>query len=347
MKAKKLKPKKIADQVILITGASSGIGLATARMAVRRGADVVISSRNEDELRRLEDKWTKEGYSVLAVPADVSKYEDMENLRDRALEKFGRIDTWVNNAGLSIYGPILAIPEEEERQLFDINFWGVRHGSRVAIPCLCASGGGVLINIGSEVSGRSVPVQGMYAASKHAVKAYTDALRMECETEEMPVSVCLVRPTAIDTPFTEHAVNRLVEGEPSLPTPIYHPDVVADAILNCAEHPQRDIYVGGSSRLFDVLDTVFPRFTDILMEYVMEDKLTQGTLREHKTEHESLWSAPEGEGRMQGDHPGKVKQRSLYTSAVQHPWRTMAIAGAAAVALGGLAKAFSTQQPRG
>lgn len=233
----------IEDQTIVITGASSGIGLATARMAAERGANVVLSSRNERDLTRIVREIKRAGGEAIYVLADVSDYDDMENLRDEAVRHYGQIHTWVNNAGVSMFGPILEIPLEDEKQLFETNFWGVRHGCHVAVDAMKDSGG-VIINLGSELSVRANPVQGIYSASKHAVKAYTDSIRQEAMNEEWPISFCLVQAEGINTPYNEHAINLLREGEPSLAAPVYDPDVVADAILSCAVSPQEEVYVG-------------------------------------------------------------------------------------------------------
>jgi NAD(P)-dependent dehydrogenase (short-subunit alcohol dehydrogenase family) len=113
----------------------------------------------------------------------------------------GRIDTWVNNAGVSIYGRIEEVPDADSRRLFDTNFWGVVNGSRIAAKIMKETGGGAIINVGSTLSDRAVPIQGMYSASKHAVKGFTDAFRMELESDDVPISVTLVKPAAIDTPY--------------------------------------------------------------------------------------------------------------------------------------------------
>jgi short-subunit dehydrogenase len=306
-------PRPVRQQCIVITGASSGIGLATARLAAKRGAKVVLSSRNIRELEQIAKEIRAEGGQALAVQADVSDLKQLQKLADRAVAQFGRIDTWVNNAAASIYGPLLEIPEKEERMLFDTNFWGVRHGCHVAVECM-RDQGGVIINLGSEVSQRSIPLQGMYAASKHAIKAYTDALRQELEHDRMPIDVCLIRPTAIDTPFTEHAVNHLRMGEPSLPKPAYHPIVVARAILLCAVQPKRDVFVGGMSILSAVMDWVFPRVADKVFPKKLYKEQTQGTRIGHNAANEGLMSPPAREGRERGGHKGKVKGRAHNTT---------------------------------
>ena len=306
--------KPIADQVMVITGASSGIGLTTARMAARRGAAIVAVARNDDALRQLVQELTNQGYEAIHVAADVASEEDMRHVAHTAIERFGRIDTWVNNAGVSIFGRSEEVTLEDQRRLFDTNFWGVVNGSLAALPYLRARGG-ALINLGSEVSEVAIPLQGVYSASKHAVKGYTDALRIELEAEKAPISVTLIRPAAIDTMFVLHAKNYM-DVRPKLPSPIYAPEVVADAILFAAEHPRRDLYVGAASRLMKttahhtpgLLDRYLARFgiaqqrTDIPVEGRQD-----GSLHHHGID------LLEREGA-----DARVHESSLYTRAEMH-----------------------------
>lgn len=303
-----IRTKPLQEQTIVITGASSGIGLATAEMAAKRGARVVLSSRNETDLHEIAGKLRSEGCKVLAVKADVRSLSELENLRYEAERTFGTIDTWINNAGGSIYGPLLEIPEDEERDLFETNFWGVRHGCHVAVAAM-KNQGGMLINVGSEVSLRAAPLQGIYSATKHAVKAYTDTLRMELEHDNIPIGVALIRPTAIDTPFPQHAVNHLKEGEPSLPDPTYHPDYAAEAILKCAVKPQRDVYVGSPSKLHAIMEFLMPGVADAFSERSMFKDQSRGTAQIHTAEKEGLRGPPVKEGELSGYHMGKVKAK--------------------------------------
>jgi short-subunit dehydrogenase len=196
--------KRVREQVIVITGASSGIGLATARLAAERGAHVVLAARNQQDLEQVTNEIRANGGHAVCVAADVANPEDVDRIAETAMREFGRIDTWVNNAGLSLYGKLTEVPMADKRRLFDINFWGVVNGCRTAVRFM-KHNGGALINLGSEVSDRAIPLQGIYSASKHAVKGYTDALRMELEHDEVPISVTLVKPSAINTPYPEHA----------------------------------------------------------------------------------------------------------------------------------------------
>jgi short-subunit dehydrogenase len=240
--------RPLKEQVIVITGASSGIGLATARAAAEQGAKLVLAARSEDTLQQVCERLSQQGAEAIAVAADVSVRADVQRIADAAIARFGRIDTWVNDAAVSIYGRLEEVSDDDSRRLFDVNFWGVVHGSLVALPHLRASRG-ALVNLGSEVSEAVVPLQGMYSASKHAVKGFTDALRVEVEVvERSDVTITLIQPTAVDTPFPQHARNYMPK-EPKLPTPQLDPEDVARAILRAAEHGGRDIKVGTMARL--------------------------------------------------------------------------------------------------
>ena len=221
-----MKLKPLAEQVIVITGASSGIGLATAQAAVEGGARLVLAARSLETLDLICADIEDAGGSAICVAADVASREDVENVARAAIDEYGRIDTWVNNAGVSIYGTLEEVSEADNRRLFDTNFWGVVNGSLVALPHLKRHGG-ALINVGSEVSDAVVPLQGMYSASKHAVKGFTDALRVEVEdVADCNVSITLIQPTAVNTPYPQHARNYM-ECEPKLPSPRIEPEQVA------------------------------------------------------------------------------------------------------------------------
>jgi NAD(P)-dependent dehydrogenase (short-subunit alcohol dehydrogenase family) len=259
--------KPLRDQVMVITGASSGIGLATARLAASRGARVVLAARSESDVESVTDGIRRDGGQALAVAADVADAAAVDRLGARAVEAFGRIDTWVNNAGVSVYGNATEVPLEDERRVFDTNYWGMVHGCRTAVTRMRFRGG-TIINVGSVVSDRAVPLQAAYCASKHAVKGYTDSLRMELEHDRIPIAVTLVKPAGIDTPYFEHAKSYMDE-EPAPTPPVYAADVVARVICRCAERPVRDITVGGGGRVLAAMGTLAPRMSDLFMERTM------------------------------------------------------------------------------
>jgi len=305
----KLHLKPIAEQTIVITGASSGIGLTTARRAARAGARVVLTARNADALETIAAQLAHEGCEVLAMPSDVGSYGELQEVAELARRRFGGFDTWVNNAGISIFGPIDRVPLADMRRLFETNFWGVVHGSLIAAGELRRHGG-ALINIGSEVSDVALPLQTLYSASKHAVKGFTDGLRLELGAAGAPVSVTLIKPAAIDTMFVPHARNYM-DVEPRLPPPIYAPDVVAQAILYAAEHPKRDIYAGGASKLFSVFNRALPRATDKYVERFMP-RQQRSDRPAAAVDHSALYRPGAGLHERQGQK-GHVCESSLYT----------------------------------
>jgi len=289
--------KPIERQVIVITGASSGIGLATALTAAEKGATVVMLARSEQTLAEIAEEIRASGGHALALTVDVGDADAVAEAVDRIVADFGRIDTWVNNAGVSIYGSLDEIGLKDARRLFDTNFWGVVHGSLAALPHLRRENG-ALINVGSEVSEAVVPLQGMYTASKHAVKGFTDALRVEVENvDRSGMSVVLIQPTAVNTPFPEHARNYM-SREPKLPDPQIDPAQVAAAIIEAAQSGGRDIKVGSMARLNVMASRLMPRVADRLSaRQVDKQQLDEAPIRPQGT----LYEAGQA-GRVHGSH---------------------------------------------
>lgn len=253
--------KPLNQQVIVITGASSGIGLATAMLAAERGAKLVLIARSAKTLKYVVAEITSAGGEAIDVVADVADREKMRTAAQTAIDRFGRIDTWINNAGVAIYGRLDEVSEADSRRLFDINFWGIVNGSLTAVPYL-KERGGALINIGSETSEAIVPLLGIYSASKHAVKGFTDALRVEVqEFDKAPVSITLIQPSAVNTPFPQHAKNYM-DKEPKLPPPLINPEQVAEAILKAATEGGRDVKVGAMAVVNTTISKLMPGLGD-------------------------------------------------------------------------------------
>ncbi len=311
-----VKLKRLKDQTIVITGATSGIGLVTARMAARRGARLVLAARSEQALRQLADEIRGSGGRAVAVVADVRKQGDVRRIAKAAQKAFGGFDTWVNNAGVGMFGRVEATPVEEMRKLFETNFWGVVHGSLEAAKHLRRRGGAI-INVGSAVGERTMVLQGLYSTTKHAVHGFTDALRMELEADDAPVSVTLIKPAAIDTPFPRHAKNFL-EREPALPPPLYAPETVARAILHSAERPTRDLFVGGGAKAAAALGYYLPGFTDRLMASRTAREIQKRDRPPRRQEQDAL-DHPSGQLIERGDNEGHVAETSLYTQAKMRP----------------------------
>ncbi len=313
--------KPVSEQVIVITGATSGIGLASARLASEQGAKLVLAARGEDALRRLTDRIQTTGGQAVFVAGDVGQPEAAAELAKMAEETYGGFDTWVNNAGVSIYGRLEDVPIEDMRRLFDTNYWGAVYGSMEAVKHL-KERGGALINVGSVISDRAVPLQGSYSASKHAVKGFTDSLRMELEHEGAPISVTLVKPGPIDTPYLDHAKNYM-DAEPTHIPPVYSPESVAKAILHAAANPMRDVFVGGAAKGMSVFGLRTPRLTDKAMEQIFfEGSKTDEP--PHPREANNLDHAM-GNLQERGGYDGHVMEMSVYTEATTHPARTAAV----------------------
>jgi NAD(P)-dependent dehydrogenase (short-subunit alcohol dehydrogenase family) len=335
--ATRLKP--VREQVIVITGASSGIGLATAQEAARRGARLVLFSRDDADLRSAVDEIRIGGGQATHVVGDVASFEDQKRLADTAILEYGRVDTWINNAGVTIYGRIEDVSIEDARRLFETNYWGVVNGSLVALPHLQASGG-ALINIGSVLSETGYPLQGHYAASKHAVKGFTDSLRLELEKEDAPVVVTLIQPAAIDTPYAEHARNYLA-SEPQPVPPVYATEVVADAILTCAQSPHRNLRVGGAAKIFTAMEKVAPGLNDRMKMSHFEGQHSDRPPRDE----DALFAPHPGDGRVHGSYSGHVMQSSAYTAMAKRPGMTAL--GMAALGVGIAVAARSLLAERG
>lgn len=322
---KRLKP--LSQQTIVITGGSSGIGLCTARLAAERGARVVIISRNEEALENVTSQLKTTGAEADYIVADVGDRDAMRKAVDTVVERYGGFDTWVNNAGVGIYASLEETTDDDHHRIFQTNYWGVVYGSLEALRHL-KKRGGALINIGSISSEMPAPILSAYTASKFAVKGFTDSLRLELMHEDAPVSVTLIKPSGIHTPFGEHARNYMM-ARSQVPPPVYHPKLVAKAILHCAEHPTRDVLVGASGWAQTMLAKVMPGVSDRIFSWAFyktaidENQANRNTAALHE---------PGSDGKVLGDQDDPILEVSPYTAAQLHPKTTFAI-GAVVAAL--------------
>jgi NAD(P)-dependent dehydrogenase (short-subunit alcohol dehydrogenase family) len=319
----------LREQTIVITGASSGIGLVTARQAAAQGARVVLAARNAHDLQRAVDGIRRHGGRAIHVVADVADPAQVDRIAAAAVEAFGGIDTWVNNAAVSMYGRITELSVEDMRRQMDVNYWGQVYGSRAAVAHL-ARRGGALINVGSALCDRAIPLQANYCAAKHALKGFTDALRMELEEAGVPISVTLVKPASIDTPFFEKAKTHLgVEPQPV--PPVYAPEVVSEVVLEAAQRPIRELIAGGSGAKLSASRFV-PRLADLYMERWTFD--SQRTNRPVNGRPDNLYEPVADDGGERGRNwSGHTRETSVYTRAFLHPKAALAVCGALTVCL--------------
>ncbi|GAB4514645.1 MAG: SDR family oxidoreductase [Anaerolineae bacterium] len=307
-------PVPLRDQVVVITGASSGIGRETAIQFGKAGAKVVIAARNHEALAQVAEILRENGAEVLVVPTDVGVAEQMLHLAEATIERFGRIDTWVNNAGISLYATVEETTPDEVQQIMQTNYMGMVHGVNAALPYMKRQGSGTLINVGSVESQVALPLQAAYAASKHAVKGYTDALRLEQLHEKTGVNIILVMPSGINTPLFNHARSKM--GVKPMPiAPAYPPELAARSIVNAAQNTQRDVYVGGSGWFFWLIKRLSPSLLDRIL-------ITNGaafrmqTSSEPDNERDNMYQPLPGTGRVHGDFPQLTKP-SLYTPLLE------------------------------
>jgi short-subunit dehydrogenase len=242
-------PKKIRDSVVLITGASSGIGRATALACARRGATVVVAARRAGLLEELARECERLGGRALAVPTDITDEQAVNELARKAVENFGRLDVWVNNAGVALFARLEEAPIEEYRRVFETNFFGYVYGARAALPYFREQGSGVLINNDSVVAKASQPYTSAYVTSKFAVRGLSECLREELILDgAKDIYVCTLMPASIDTPFFQHGANYTGRAPKAL-NPVYDAEKVAKAIIRCAQRPKREVIVGNAGRL--------------------------------------------------------------------------------------------------
>lgn len=310
--------KPLSRQVVVITGATSGIGFATARKFVRRGAHVLLAARSERDLRAAARTL---GRRADWIVADVGEERDVRRIAERAMERFGGFDTWVNNAGVGIYGEALDVPVSDQEKLFRTNYWGVVHGATIAARFLRnRPGGGAVVTVGSMISETPAPLMASYAASKHAVKGFIDTLRMELDYARAPVSLTLIKPAAIDTPFDAHARNYM-DAAARVPRPVYSPDLVADAILYAAAHKVRELTVGGAGKAMSAMANLMPGLAvKLLPAMLIPQQKDRGARRPPGDGLDS----PAPDNRIYADH-GAVRTFDLYTAARTHPGVTMGV----------------------
>jgi short-subunit dehydrogenase len=316
---------RVRDSVIVITGASSGIGRATAIACAARGAAVVLAARREDALKEAARECETAGGSALAVPTDVTDADAVRELARQAVERFGRIDVWVNCAAVTAFAPFQEIPLDEFRRILDVNVMGYVHGARAALPYLREQGKGVLINVSSVVSAVPQPYTQAYSMSKAAVRALGASLRQELWLDgARHVKVCTVLPATIDTPFFDQAANYTGRKAKAMP-PVYSPERVARTIVDLIRVPRREVIVGPMGRNLVMQMKFAPGLTERQMALLVDKAHLYRTKPSPATDGNLFRPAP-GTGSVSGGWHGKRR------TAVRRAAASAALLGGAVAA---------------
>lgn len=323
--------RKIAESVIVITGASTGIGRAAALELARLKAAVVVISRREPVLQRLAQQCERIGGRALAIAADVTDEEAMKAAARKTVEAFGKIDVWVNNAAVTLFGRLEQLPMDAYHRVIEVNLFGYVHGARAVLPYFRDQGHGTLINIASVVGKIGQPYTSAYTASKFAIVGFAASLRMEVR-DAPDIHVCTVLPASIDTPLFQHGAN--FSGRSVKPMePVYSAAQVARAIVGAVRHPRHEIAVGNAGRLGLLAHAVAPSVVEaIFAEHVDKQHFRKraaspvnGNLFEPMNEHEMV------DGGWRDERHSGLSARMLLGAAV------LAV-GAAGLLLAGIAR---------
>jgi short-subunit dehydrogenase len=248
--------RRIEDMVVVITGASSGIGRAAALMFARLGGTVVLTARREQVLREVAQECQQLGGRALVVAGDVSEPETLQQVARAAAENFGHVDVWINNAAVTLFGRLEEIPYEACRRILDTNIFGYIHGARAVLPYFREQGSGIMINLSSQNGKVGSPYTSLYATSKFAINGLSESLRMEVQ-DAPNIHICTVLAASIDTPLFQHGANYTGRAVKPL-DPVYSAQKVARAIVRLSLHPRREVVVGNAGRQMLMMRTLAP-----------------------------------------------------------------------------------------
>lgn len=317
--------------VVVITGASSGIGRVTAVRFGAEGAAVVLAARGRRALDATAIEVEAAGGTALVVPTDVADFGQVQALARTAAERFGRIDTWVNGASVSLYGTMSDLEVPDIARLVQVNLMGQVHGVKAVLPIMRSQGTGTIIAVSSGLGARSVPLQVPYSASKRAVIGLMEGLRMEERRAGTGVVLTTVLPSSINTPLFDHAPSAMAVRPAPIP-PVYDPAVVADAIVFAAAHPRRDLYVGAAAALLDLLERVSPSLADRVLAVGGQAFRRQQRSEPDGGQGNLYESAVTGEGSARGQFGRFAFRHSAYTRVFgRHPNLGRATAATAAL----------------
>ncbi len=340
--------KAASSQVVVVTGASGGIGRATARAFGARGARVALLARGITGLEAAADDVRRAGGRPLVVPVDTSEHEQVEAAAKRVEEELGPIDVWVNVAFTSVFARFTDIEPDEFRRVTDVNYHGFVNGTRAALARMVPRDRGCVVQVGSTLAYRGIPLQSAYCGSKHAIQGFHESLRVELLHDQSHVGVTMVQMPAVNTPQFSWVLSRLPMKAQPVP-PIYQPEIAARAVLYAADHPhRREYWVGASTMATLVANAVAPGLLD---RYLARTGFSSQQTDEPKDPDQpaNLWEPADGpEGHDFGAHgrfDDQAKGRSPQLWASQHHGVIGALS-AAGLGAAGAALASYTRRSR-
>ena len=330
--------------VVVVTGASAGVGRAVARAFAERGARVALLARGEVGLEAAAADVRRAGARALPLAVDVADAEEVAEAASRVEQEFGPIDVWVNDAMTSVFAPFWKVSPEEFRRVTEVTYLGCVNGTRAALRSMRARDAGIVIQVGSALAYRGIPLQAAYCGAKHAIQGFNESVRAELMNENSNVKLTMVQLPAVNTPQFDWVLSRLPHAAQPVP-PIYQPEVAADSIVHAALNPdRREYWVGASTALTMVANAVAPGVLDRFLGRT--GVKSQQTQQPRGRTDGNLWKPFDGPGGKDfgahGRFDDQAKDQSLQAKLSQH---RLALGGAA-VALAGAAVAVGLRARR-
>lgn len=324
-----MRKKPLAEQVVVVTGASSGLGRAIARTAGERGARVTVAARNADALDSAAREIEAFGAQALVVPFDAASEDECAQVVEQTVDRFGRIDTVVRCHMVTVYSEVAGLEPDELRRVLDVNFLGSAYLLGAALPHLRESRG-TYVDVNSALAYRGIPLQSAYCASKAALRTFLESARVELEREGSGVNLCVCLPGAIDTPQFDRARQRMGRQPQPIP-PIYSPEPFAEAVLHCAEHPVRELPIGWGAQKLLWGQKLSPRAGDrVLLRTGWEGQHT-GEPKPTDSPDNLVRTLP-GDPGAHGRFGDRARESTLWTSLRLRRWLGGAVLAGAAVA---------------
>jgi NAD(P)-dependent dehydrogenase (short-subunit alcohol dehydrogenase family) len=323
----------MAGRVAVITGASSGIGRASARAFARAGYRLGLIARSTEGLEAAAQEAERAGSGAVIVRGDVSDPNTVERLAEDTEARFGPIDVWVNNAMVTVLSPVSEMKPEEFRRVMEVNYLGTVHGTLTALRRMGRRDRGTIVQVGSALAYRSIPLQSAYCASKAAIRGFTDSLRSELLHAGSSVRITMVQLPAVNTPQFDVMRNRMARKPQPVP-PIFSPDTIAAAILYAAENPSRELTVAGSALKAILAQKLAPGLVDRFLARTGYDA-QQRPEAENPGRSDNLFEPLAGDRGAEGPFTEESRQASLQLWLRERPG--LAIASGLALAATGIA----------